>query len=167
MNTFYSNSELWLRRSCKYTILLDSSNGTGAFVRVEVTASENWPAQIELWPVDVIVEGLTGRGTFETDTGEKAVIGPAAVVRIKGGERVKLKNDLREVWRFNLILTANSGAESFLECLAETDDENLLTENAIAYGCSLFLPPKEPEKPAPIQALENRISYPMGYGFSL
>ncbi len=167
MNTFYSTAELWLRRSIKYDILLDSSNGDGAVIRCEVSPSEHWPAQVEIWPDDIVIWGLTGRGTFEADTGEKVVIGPAAVLRIKGGERVKLRNELRETWRFLLIIQGNSGAENFLECLAETTDETELTAQALSYGCSLYLPAKEAEKPAPIVALENRISYPQGLGFSL
>ncbi len=161
------NSELWLRRSCSYQILLDSSNGDGAVIRCEVSPSQFWPAQVEIWPDDVVIWGLSGRGVFETDTREKAVIGPAVVLRIKGGERVRLRNELREVWRFLLIIQGNSGAESFLEYLAETVDENELTEQAAAHGISLYLPEKEAPIPEPIKALENRVHYPQGASFSL
>jgi hypothetical protein len=167
MNNFYSTEEFWLRRSCRYEILLDSSSGDGAVVRCEVSPSEYFPAQIEVWPDDIVIWGLSGRGIFEADNGEKAVIGPSAILRIKGGERVKLRNELREIWRFNITIMGNSHAENFLECLAETTDETELTAQALSVGCSLYLPPKEVEKPAAILALENRISYPMGYGFSL
>lgn len=161
------NNELWLRRSMRFDVLLDSENGSGAAWRCEVSPSEKPPAQVVKWPADLMLYGLSGRGILEAETGERMSLGPAACVRIRKNQRVFLRNELRDIWRFLAILQGDTGAESFIDALAFTTDESELAAQAAAVGCELYLPEREPELPPAIVALENRIAYPMHLNFSL
>jgi hypothetical protein len=162
-----NNGELWLRKSCRFDLLLDSSNGNGAAWKCEVSPSEYPPAQIVTFPADRILYGLSGRGELVAEDGAKCVLGPGAIVRIRGGSKCVMRNELRDVFRFLCILDGATGAENFIDALAFTADESELEAQAAAVGCELYLPPREPEIPAVIKALEQRISYPMRASFSL
>ncbi len=162
-----NNGELWLRKSCRFDLLLDSSNGNGAAWKCEVSPSEYPPAQIVTFPADRILYGLSGRGELVAEDGAKCILGPSAMVRIKGGSKCVMRNELRDTFRFLCVLDGTTGAENFIDALAFTNDERELEAQAAAVGCELYLPPHEPEKPAAILALENRIAYPMTANFSL
>lgn len=162
-----NNGELWLRKSCRFELLLDSSNGSGAAWKCEVSASEYPPAQIVTFPADRIIYGLTGRGELLADDGAKCILGPGAIVRIRGGSKCTMRNELRDVWRFLVILDGTTGAEAFIDALAFTADETELKAQAAAVGCELYLPEPEPEIPKVIRRAENRIAVPLGCGFNL
>ncbi len=151
----------------RFELLLDSTNGSGAAWKCEVSPSQNFPAQIVKFPADLILWGLTGRGIIEAETGEVCTLGAAVCVRIKANQRIKIRNELRDSWRFLAILQGDSGAEYFLDSLAFTTDETELEAQAESVGCELYFPAPEPPLPAAILALENRISYPTATYFSL
>jgi hypothetical protein len=150
----------------RFEILLDSELGTGTVFKCEVSPSQDFPPQVCRWNSDLILYGLGGRAEIVAEDGARAVLGPSAIVRVPKGTKVLLRNELRDTFRCLGVLP-QGGAETFLDSLAISSDENSMIENAAASGLELHLPTPEAEIPAAIKALEQRIQYPMTASFSL
>lgn len=163
-------NEIWLRPgqpgATAFSLFFDTTNGDGALFKAEISPSQQVPAMINKFPGELIVWGLRGRGIIETEDGATVTVGAAASCRVPGNTPFKWRNELRETWGV-LCFLPDGGAAAFLDSLPQCTDDSEMLDEAAAYGLSLHLPPPEPEIPAAIRALENRIAYPMNASFSL